>query len=117
MNTEGGAVIIFVSHRFITDDPEKQAYLDKELARKNKDLSTKPYEDGMDDPMHALRRRIIAEEIDRIREATQNPNRDMGESKAGPLNAQSTQNIAAVAAGGGATSGAQLATFASKLVK
>lgn len=112
MHTKTGAEIVFVNHRFITDDPGKQDYLDGELKARNPNLSTKPYVDGMDDPVLALknkmREEIIKEEIERIRAATQNPNRDMGESKDGPLNVQSSKDIAPLAIGATTSGGAQL---------
>lgn len=71
------------------------------------------------DPIAALRKKIrdeiIAEEIAKMQAAT-NPERDMGESSQGPLNAASTSDIAPVAIGGDGTQ-ARLAALRQQVAK
>ena len=70
------------------------------------------------DPIAALRKKIrdeiIAEELAKMQAAT-NPERDMGKSKQGPLNAASTSDIAPVAIGGPGS--ASLAALKSKVAE
>lgn len=118
MHNKEGTEIVFVNHRFITDDPALQLYLDSELDRRNTSLSTVPYQEGMDDPIRALKNKMRAEilEEERIRIMTQshNPDRNMGESVQGPLSVQSTRDIAPVAANGGPSGAALLASLGKK---
>lgn len=101
MFLKDGTPIIFVNHRFITDDPEKQAELDKEVARKHPNLTYEDYHSDMDNPMAALRKQIIEAEAEAIAAAAHNKLRDMGNSNHGNLNVQSTTDLAPVAAGNG----------------
>jgi hypothetical protein len=93
---------------YMTKNPVEIALLDQEVMSNHPNIFIDKDEwevtPEMADPMMALRAKIraeiIAEEKARI-ELISDPNRDMGESVQGKLNAQSTADIAPTAAGGG----------------
>jgi hypothetical protein len=113
MCSEAGARIIFVNHRFITDDPEVIDYLDKQVNKYKVpglfiDKGEMFYDANIHDPIAALRnqlRKELMEEMQlRTKAASGNPNRDLGSYDQGKLVPASTTTIAPVAAGAGPTS-------------
>jgi len=66
----------------------------------------KPYmTEEMEDPMKAMRTKIIAEHMASLAHST-NPENDMGKSDQGAFRAENTRDVASVAAGGDATQNA-----------
>lgn len=104
-----GKVAVFRHHRFATDVPEEIAELDKEVSLNHPYISIKPdmmyLTEEMEDPMKALRARIIAEYVAEQSKHT-DPSNDMGNSASGTFKPMSTTDVAAVAAGGDATQAA-----------
>lgn len=115
MVTPRGKLITFISGKHYTDDEEVIQFLNEVVTQKrgvsvNPAQLTIPAEER--DPMTALRNKLRAELLAEMQEQL-NPNKDGGTTVQGPLNATSTRDIAAVAAGGNAT---QLQDQVSKLM-
>lgn len=115
-----GRAMHFKMGNFITEDEEFIAFLDGEIAKNAFggviyiDPKARTITAEQENPMIALRKRFFQEFLAE-QQAHMNPENDMGNSTQGPLNATSTSNIAAVAAGGGPTiSGAKLVSLANK---
>lgn len=115
-----GRAMHFKMGNFITDDEEFIAFLDGEIAKNAFggviyiDPNARTITAEQENPMIALRKKFFQEFLAE-QQAHMNPENDMGNSTQGPLNATSTSNIAAVAAGGGPTiSGAKLVSLANK---
>lgn len=94
--------------RYITSNPVEIALLNKEIELRHPNIFVDANESEltpeMADPLTALRARIraeiLAEEQAKVAAAT-NPERNMGNSEQGKLNAQSTSDVAATALGNG----------------
>lgn len=104
-----GKVAVFRHHRYATDIPEEIQNLDNEVAQNHPHIYVKPdmmyLTEEMEDPMKALRTRIIAEYLaDQAKHV--NPLNDMGKTIQESIRPQSTSDIASVAAGGDATQAA-----------
>lgn len=104
-----GKVAVFRHHRYATDIQEEIQNLDNEVAQNHPHIYVKPdmmyLTEEMEDPMKALRTRIIAEYLaDQAKHV--NPLNDMGTTSQEPIRPQSTSDIASVAAGGDATQAA-----------
>lgn len=104
-----GKVAVFRHHRYATDIPEEIQNLDNEVAQNHPHIYVKPdmmyLTEEMEDPMKALRSKIIAEYLaDQAKHV--NPLNDMGKTSQEPIRPQSTSDIASVAAGGDATQAA-----------
>jgi hypothetical protein len=107
--------------RYATSNPIEQQLLDNEIALDHPNIFIDPTEREltaeMADPVYFLTQRIRAQVIQEMQEAmakATNPDRDMGTSEQGKLNAQSTQDVAAVAAGAGPAVNAMLANLKAK---
>lgn len=105
--TAQGKAIVFVSGRYATKDPEEIAELDYLVSKGSKsifkDASKLTATEADLDPERALRAKFFAEFLAE-QQAQLNPENDRGTSTQGSLNAASTTSIAAVAAGGDASS-------------
>lgn len=104
-----GKVAVFRHHRYATDIQEEIQNLDNEVAQNHPHIYVKPdmmyLTEEMEDPMKALRTRIIAEYLaDQAKHV--NPLNDMGKTIQESIRPQSTSDIASVAAGGDATQAA-----------
>lgn len=111
----------FRHHRFATDVPEEIEQLNNEVARKHPHIYIKPDQpyltEEMEDPMKALKKKIIAEFLAQ-QAAFTDPENDMGNTKQEAIRPQSTTDIAAVAAGGDATqSAAKLVELTTQLAR
>jgi hypothetical protein len=100
-----GKILHFKFGWFATDDPIVIDWLDRAVARNEFggniyiDPNAKTISEDQENPMKALRKKIIEEYL--AEQATHtNPANDMGESKQSPLKAASTSDIAPVALGG-----------------
>lgn len=114
-----GKVAVFRHHRYATDIPAEIQNLDSEVAANHPHIYVKPdmmyLTEEMEDPMKALRTRIIAEYLAEQAKHT-NPLNDMGKTLQEHIRPQSTTDIASVAAGGDATqAAAQLVALTSKM--
>lgn len=104
-----GKMAVFRHHRFATDNPEEIAELTREINLGHPQLSIKQdalyLTEEMEDPMKALKAKIIA---DYIAEQAKHidPANDMGNSSEERIRPMSTTDVAAVAAGGDATQSA-----------
>ncbi len=104
-----GKVAVFRHHRYATDIQEEIQNLDNEVAQNHPHIYVKPdmmyLTEEMEDPMKALRSKIIAEYLaDQAKHV--NPLNDMGTTSQESIRPQSTSDIASVAAGGDATQAA-----------
>jgi hypothetical protein len=104
-----GKVAVFRHHRYATDIAAEIEELDKEVANNHPHIYVKQemmyLTEEMEDPMKALRSKIIAEYLAQ-QAAHTDPANDMGSSSQEPIRPQSTTDIASVAAGGDATQAA-----------
>jgi hypothetical protein len=104
-----GKMAVFRHHRYATDVPEEIEELTKEVKLGHPYISIKAdmlyLTEEMEDPMKALKSKIIAEYM-----ASQakhvDPANDMGTSSQERIKPMSTTDVAAVAAGGDATQSA-----------
>lgn len=110
MCSDVGTPIIFVRHRFITDNSEVIEYLEKQINKYKVpglsiDAGEMYYDASIHDPIASLRnqmrKELMAEAVLLAQQASGNPNRDLGTSEQGKLNTANTTSIAAVAAGSG----------------
>lgn len=103
---KNGDIAHFRHHRFATLADSEITELDAELKQGNTYIYAKddvPYlTEEMEDPMKALKSKIIAEFLAEQAKHVQ-PDNDMGHSDNGPIKPQSTSAVAPVAAGGDAT--------------
>ncbi len=101
-----GKVAVFRHHRYATDIQSEIEELDKEVANGHPHIYVKQemmyLTEEMEDPMKALRSKIIAEFLAQ-QAAHVDPANNMGSSSQEPIRPQSTTDIASVAAGGDAT--------------
>lgn len=103
-----GSRAVFIGGRYVTDDPEKIAVLDKEIARGSQVFRRGTPEEALgansDDPMAALRKKFFDEfQADQARIQQQlRDGRDLGESVQGQFKTATTKDIAAVTIGHGA---------------
>lgn len=104
-----GKVAVFRHHRYATDIQEEISHLDNEIALNHPHMYVKPdmmyLTEEMEDPMKALKSRIIAEYLVEQAKHT-DPLNDMGKTIQEAVRPQSTTDIASVAAGGDATQAA-----------
>jgi hypothetical protein len=105
MITTKGFRILFVNHRYFTDNPDVIKYLDDEIKAGCKDVMVDKeeywYNPEIHDPVARLRAQMRREIMQEMLAVSGNPNRNMGESTAGKLNPANTATIASVAAGAG----------------
>jgi hypothetical protein len=104
-----GHLAVFKHYRYATDKPEEIAALDYEVSKGHPYITVKPDQmwltAEMEDPMKALKAKIIAEYLAE-KAAHVNPENNMGVSSQESIKPASTTDIAAVAAGGDATQSA-----------
>lgn len=116
-----GKLANFRHHRFATDIPEEIEQLNAEIKSNNPYIYTKSdalfLTDEMEDPMKALKAKIIADYL--VEQAKHvNPSNDMGISDSGPIKPMSTTDIAATAAGGdGSQSAAKLVALTGQMAQ
>lgn len=104
-----GKVAVFRHHRYATDLPGEIANLDSEISMGHPYMQIKPdmmyLTEEMEDPMKALKAKIIAEYMAEQAKHI-DPSNDMGNSTPGTFRPMSTTDVASVAAGGDATQAA-----------
>ena len=104
--TPTGRKVLFVNGIFYTKHPEEIEFLQDMCYEPERgiyvDNAALTVAEADRDPMQALRNKLRAEILQEM-QAQLNPENDRGESVQGPLNAASTRDMAAVAAGGDAT--------------
>lgn len=104
-----GKMAVFKHHRFATDNPSEIEQLDNEVKNGHPHITVKQdmlyLTEEMEDPMKALKNKIIADYLAQ-QAAFTNPENDMGTSSQGPIRPMSTTDVASVAAGGDATQSA-----------
>lgn len=110
-----GTIAAFKFSMFTTTKESEIAELEDEISKGHPTIYMDPkmmyLTPEMEDPMKALRAKIIAEHMAEVAAKTSHDN-DMGTSEPGKFRAENTRDVASVAAGGDAT---QTAT-AAKLV-
>ena len=103
--TGDGRKIVFVSGKYYTKHAGEIEFL-KSMVEENRGIYIDPnlltVSEADRDPVQALKNKIRQEILAEMA-AQVNPQNDRGESVQGRLNAASTQDVAAVAAGGDAT--------------
>ena len=114
-----GKVAVFRHYRFATEVPSEIEVLDREVAGNHPYIYVKQdalyLTEEMEDPMKALRKKIIADYLAEQAKFV-DPNNNMGNTSQENLRPQSTSDIASVAAGGDATqSAAKLVALTNKM--
>ena len=114
-----GKVAVFRHYRFATEVPSEIEVLDREVAGNHPYIYVKQdalyLTEEMEDPMKALRKKIIADYLAEQAKFV-DPNNNMGNTVQENLRPQSTSDIASVAAGGDATqSAAKLVALTNKM--
>lgn len=114
-----GKVAVFRHYRFATEVPSEIEVLDREVAGNHPYIYVKQdalyLTEEMEDPMKALRKKIIADYLAEQAKFV-DPTNDMGNTAQEPIRPQSTSDIASVAAGGDATqSAAKLVALTNKM--